>query len=67
MAIKSLSRIFIYDNKELQDPNPKFSEDEVKKFYSGTYASLINAKVESREIKDDVMHITFSEQTGTKG
>ena len=67
MAIKSLPRIFVYDSKEIQDPNSTFTEDEVLKFLSRTYPGILNSKIEKREVKDDKLYISITNNIGTKG
>ena len=67
MAIKSLPRIFVYDSKEIQDPNSTFTEDEVLKFLLGTYPGILNSKIEKREVKDDKLYISITNNIGTKG
>ena len=67
MAIKSLPRIFVYDSKEIQDPNSTSTEDEVLKFLSGTYPGILNSKIEKREVKDDKLYISITNNIGTKG
>ena len=67
MAINTLPRVFVYDNKEIPDPNISFTEDEVLKFLSGTFPAIINGNIEKREVKDDKLYITVSNNIGTKG
>lgn len=67
MSINTLSRVFLYDNKEIPDPNSSFTEQEILKFLSGTYPSILNSKIEKREVKDDKLYITVSNVIGTKG
>ena len=67
MAIKSLPRIFVYDSKDIQDPDSTFTENEVLKFLSGTYPGILNSKIEKREVKDDKLYISITNNIGTKG
>lgn len=67
MAILSLQRVFLYDNKEIPDVNPSFTEEEVIKFLSGTYPAVLNSRIEKREVKNDKLYIFISNNIGTKG
>lgn len=67
MSVKKLERIFLFDSKEIADPNPSFTESEVIKFLSGTYPSVINSKIESRIVNNDRLEITLSTSVGVKG
>jgi len=66
-------RIFVYDNREFPDPDPKLKVDEVRQHMSNFFPELSNA--ESKESKrpsvttpgetDTV--IEFKKRVGTKG
>jgi len=66
-------RVFVYDDREFPDPDPKLKVDEVRQYYTTFFPELSNA--ESKESKrpnkenpaemDDV--ITFKKRVGTKG
>ena len=62
-----MTRIFVYDSRELLDPNPAFSVDEVRQHYVFAFPELANATTK-KEVKrgDDVVH-EFEKRVGTKG
>ncbi len=60
-------RIFVYDSRELPDPNPTMSVDEVRQYYVTWFQELSNATTE-KEVKrgEDMVH-EFKKRVGTKG
>ena len=68
-----MARIFVYDNREFPDPDPKLKVDEVRQHMSNFFPELSNA--ESKESKrpsvttpgetDTV--IEFKKRVGVKG
>ncbi len=61
-----MSRIFIYEGKHYEDPDPNMSIDEVRQSLSNFFPELSNA--ESKTAKEgDTEKITFSKRVGTKG
>ncbi len=68
-----MARVFVYDNREFPDPDPKLKVDEVRQHMSNFFPELSNA--ESKESKrpsvttpgetDTV--IEFKKRVGTKG
>lgn len=59
-------RIFIYDGKELPDPDEKMSVDEVRQQFTDFFPELANAETKtSKRGQDDVY--TFAKRVGTKG
>ena len=61
-----MARVFIYDNREFPDPDPKLSVDEVRQYMSTFFPELSNAEVkQSKRGEDDV--IELKRRVGTKG
>ena len=54
MDIKQIPRIFKFNGKDIADPNPNLSPDEVVSLLSNEYAEMTNAKVESKGIENDM-------------
>lgn len=67
MQIDSIKRVFIYKDKEYQDPNETLTEAQVLDTYSEQFPELINARVEGPEIKDGKAVFEFKTNVGTKG
>lgn len=67
LEIKGIPRVFMFDGKELQDPNPDLTPQEVMDLYSANHPELNNGKVVGPEIKDDRQEFTFSAVLGEKG
>lgn len=59
-------RIFKYEGKEYEDPDPKMSADEVRRMYSEFFPELANAEVKKEKKGEDTVY-TFSKRVGTKG
>lgn len=61
-----MARVFIYDNREFPDPDPKMSTEEVRQSMSSFFPELANADTQlSKRGEDDV--INFKRRVGTKG
>ena len=60
-------RVFLYNGRTLADPNPAYSPDQVKQFYSAIHADLTNAAVEGGTFEGDVQTWVFKRGVGTKG
>ncbi len=61
-----MARKFYYDGKELPDPDPAMSIDEVRQSMSDFFPELSNATHTSKKDGDDEV-ITFAKRVGTKG
>ena len=59
-------RIFIYDGKEIDDPDPTMSTEEVRQFLANSFAELFNAETRKTKRGDDEVY-TFVKRVGTKG
>lgn len=54
-------------DRELTDPNPQLSPDEVMAYYSNQYPELTTANVFGPTIKNDRAVYEFKTTVGTKG
>jgi len=61
-----MARIFIYDGKDLPDPDPSMSVEEVRQSYTEFFPELANAESTTGKRGDDET-ITFKKRVGTKG
>jgi PRTRC genetic system protein C len=59
-------RIFIVDNREHPDPDPKLSVDEVRQQMITFYPELTNAETKQSNRGEDTI-VRFEKRTGTKG
>ena len=61
-----MARVFVYDGKELPDPDPNMSPEEVRQFMTSFYTELANAETkQSKRGDDDIFE--FKKRVGTKG
>jgi len=75
-----MKRVFVYDGREIQDPDPKMTPDEVRQYYVQYYPELSNAEIKESKRKvpeatvngvvipehqDDIYE--FKKRVGTKG
>jgi PRTRC genetic system protein C len=67
LEIKLLKRKFLYDSKELPDPNPKLSKEEVLDLYSNSYPELTSAQIVGPKIENNCQVFEFKTVMGTKG
>ncbi len=61
-----MARLFIIDGREMSDPNPALSVEEVKQQYAAFFPELVNASVTERKEGGNVIY-TFEKRVGTKG
>ena len=61
-----MARKFMYDGKDLGDPDPEKSIDEVRQMHAEFFPELYNAVPDEKKDKDDTV-ITFTKRVGTKG
>jgi len=59
-------RKFVYDGREMDDPNPLWTVDEVRQNMANFFIELSNAKVESIARDEDTIY-TFTPNAGRKG
>ncbi|MFH1140918.1 MAG: PRTRC system protein C [Chloroflexota bacterium] len=61
-----MPRFFVYEGREMPDPDPSLTVEEVRDAMSAYFPELANA--ETSEHKDgDKTYITFQKRVGTKG
>ena len=61
-----MARIFVYDNRQFPDPDPKLSVEEVRRQFAEFFPELANAETREEKRGDDTVY-TFSKRIGTKG
>ena len=61
-----MARIFVYDGREIDDPNPEMSVEEVREYLSHFYPELNNATTNDRS-KDGDQIYEFRRRVGVKG
>lgn len=67
MEVINLKRKFVFNEDNLDDPNPDFTVDEVMGFYSIKYPELTTASVSGPKVEGDNAIYTFKTVVGTKG
>lgn len=65
-TVEKLTRTYKFKNMTLQDPNPSFTDDQVKSYYLGSYPDLLNTKI-SVVKKDGKETREFMPKVGTHG
>ncbi len=61
-----MARIFVYDNKEIPDPDPQATLDDVQRTLTEYFPDLANAeRTETTRGEDQV--VEFRRKVGTKG
>ena len=61
-----MARLFVYDSREFDDPDPKLSVDEVRKQLAEFFPELANADAREERRGEDTV-VTFTKRIGTKG
>lgn len=61
-----MARVFIYDGRELPDPDASMSIDEVRQSFAEFFPELSNATHTTKKDGDNDV-ITFTKRVGTKG
>ena len=59
-------RIFIYDGREFEDPDPEMTVEQVKTSLADFYGELANATVNETKRGEDTIY-QFNKRVGTKG
>lgn len=71
MTKQLLARVFLFTTggreMKLTDPENRYTPEEVKHFYAGSYPILTNAHIEGPNIHDDEIQYKFVTTLGTKG
>src|ERR1700694_5056800 len=61
-----MARIFVYDQREFPDPDPKLAVECIRKQLAEFFPELTNADTREEKRGDDTLY-TFSKRIGTKG
>ena len=67
LNVTTLDRVFVHDKKNLDDPGPHMTPEDVLSFYSNQIPELTTATVAGPEIKDGKAVYTFKSTVGVKG
>ena len=67
LQIQGVKRQFKHGNRQLDDPDPNITPEEVKQFYAGTYPELTTSNVHGPKMDGDVAVYEFKTTVGTKG
>ena len=67
METKQVERTFRHEGVDLPDPNPKWSPDKVRSFYTNEHPTLTNATVKGPTLEGDQAVYLFKTVVGTKG
>ena len=67
--VRALKRVFKFDGKPLEDPNPKSTPEQVKTFYAPSHPELLNAGIGSpvTDLQAGTITIEFIKSFGRKG
>jgi PRTRC genetic system protein C len=61
-----MARLFVYDQREFPDPDPKLAVEDVRKQFAEFFPELTNADTREEKRGEDTVY-TFSKRIGTKG
>lgn len=67
LQIQGVKRQFKHGNRQLDDPDPDMTPEEVMQFYAGTYPELTTSNVHGPKMEGDVAVYEFKTTVGTKG
>lgn len=67
LIVTNLKRKFVFEEEDLEDPNPNMSIEEVQGFYSLRHPELTTATVDGPKIEGDTAVYEFNSKLGTKG
>lgn len=67
LQIQGVKRQFKFGNRQLDDPDPDMTPEEVMQFYAGTYSELTTSNVHGPKMEGDVAVYEFKTTVGTKG
>jgi PRTRC genetic system protein C len=60
-------RIFVYDGREFQDPDPKMSTEEIRAYYTTFFPELANAEILPPVARGNDQVIELKRKVGVKG
>lgn len=61
-----MARIFIYDGREIPDPDPTKTPEEVKQTLTDFFPELLNAEIKEHKRDEDTLY-ELVKRVGTKG
>lgn len=67
LQIQGVKRQFKHGNRQLDDPDPEMTPEEVMQFYAGTYPELTTSNVHGPKMEGEVAVYEFKTTVGTKG
>lgn len=67
LHIQNYKRVFKHGGRELSDPNPEMTPEEVMGFYSNQYPELTTSNVHGPKIENEKAVYEFKTTVGTKG
>lgn len=67
LTIETAARVFRHNGRDLQDPDPKQTPEQVKDFYANIYPELTTAAIEGPKHKGANAIYEFRKAVGTKG
>ncbi len=67
LQIQGVKRQFKYGNRQLDDPDPNMTPEEVMQFYAGTYPELTTSNVHGPKMEGETAVYEFKTTVGTKG
>lgn len=67
LSISNVKRVFKMKDKNLADPDPTMTPDEVMAFYSNQYPELVTSNVFGPKMDKDEAVYEFKTTVGTKG
>lgn len=67
MVMTLTKRVFLYENRNLNDPDPNMSPEDVRDLYAATYPELATAVIDGpEEGKDGEQEYSFRRAVGQK-
>ena len=67
LHIQGVKRQFKHGNRQLDDPDPDMTPEEVMQFYAGTYPELTTSNVHGPKMEGETAVYEFKTTVGTKG
>lgn len=67
MKKERVERVFKYNNRNLPDPNPKLTPEQVKDQFAAQYPELAGAVIHGPALTGGKQVYTFERAVGTKG
>lgn len=67
LHIQGVKRQFKHGNRQLDDPDPNMTPEEVMQFYAGTYPELTTSNVHGPKMEGETAVYEFKTTVGTKG